>query len=76
MRLRWDASSAKDVAGYILYRQEPGREFHRITDKPIRELEYLSTGLTAGFTYGFKIQVIDTEGNESPISAPVATKVR
>ena len=76
VRLRWDASNADDVAGYIIYRKEPGRDFHPITDEPIQDLELLSRGLTAGFTYAFKIQVVDEAGNESRISDPVTTTVR
>lgn len=76
VRLRWDASNADDVAGYILYRREPGRDFHPITDRPIQELEYVSGGLTAGFTYSFKIQVVDEEGNESPLSNAITTTLR
>lgn len=76
VRLRWDASRADDVAGYVIYRKEPGRDFHPITDRPIQDLEYLSQGLTAGFSYGFKIQVVDHTGNESELSDPVTTTVR
>ena len=76
VRLRWDPSDADDVAGYILYRREPGRDFHPITDQPVPGTEYISRGLTAGFSYGFQIQVVDRQGNESRISDPVTTTVR
>ena len=76
VRLRWDASNADDVAGYILYRSEPGRDFHPITEQLIQDLEYVSRGLTTGFTYSFKIQAVDKVGNESPVSNAVTTTLR
>lgn len=76
VRLRWDPSAAPDVAGYVLYRREPGRDFHRLSDDLITAVEYLDRGLTAGFSYSYRIQVVDREGNESDLSQPVTTTVR
>lgn len=76
VRLRWDPSADDDVAGYHLYRREPGRDFHRITEDPVTGTEYFDTGLTSGFSYSYRIQVVDGAGNESPESAPVTTTVR
>lgn len=76
VRMRWDPSPDKDVAGYILYRREPGRDFHPLNDKPMRQVEYLDRGLTSGFSYSYRIQVIDQKGNESPLSDPITTSVR
>lgn len=76
VRLRWDPSPATDLAGYILYRREPGRDFHPLNDKPMRQVEYLDRGLTSGFTYSYRIQVVDQKGNESKLSAPITTTVR
>jgi len=76
VRLRWDASSAEDVAGYILYRQDPGREYHRVSDRQITANEYLDRGLVTGLRYSYKIQVVDQEGNESAQSRPISTTVR
>ena len=76
VRLRWDPSNAEDVAGYILYRREPGRDFHAIMDEPLEAEEFTNEGLTAGFSYSFKIQVVDRKGNRSALSSPVTTTVR
>lgn len=76
VRLRWDPSTAADVAGYILFRREPGRDFHPITPEPISGLELVSEGLTSGFSYSFRIQVIDHKGNSSALSEPVTTTAR
>jgi len=76
VRLRWDPSTAEDVAGYVLYRREPGRDFHRLGEEPVTGVEHLDTGLVAGFSYSYRIQVVDREGNESELSDPVTTTVR
>ena len=76
IRLRWEPSKAADVAGYIIYRREPARNFHRLSDEPVVGTEYLDRSLTSGLTYGYRIQVVDKSGNESEISAPVETTAR
>jgi len=76
VRLRWDPSAAGDVAGYILYRREPRRDFHRLTEAPIAEVEYIDRGLVSGYSYDYRIQAVDRAGNESELSAPVSTTVR
>ncbi len=76
IRLRWEPSPAGDVAGYVIYRREPGRNFHPITDRPITGAEYLDRGLASGLTYAYRLQVIDHKGNESELSAPVETTAR
>ncbi|MCP3963160.1 MAG: hypothetical protein GY719_35420 [bacterium] len=76
IRLRWDPSAADDVVGYVIYRREPSRNFHRITDEPVASTEYLDRNLASGLTYAYRIQVIDREGNESELSAPVETTAR
>ncbi|MEE8523571.1 MAG: fibronectin type III domain-containing protein [Thermoanaerobaculia bacterium] len=76
VRLRWDPSTAEDVAGYVLYRREPGRDFHRLQQDTIIGVEHLDGGLTSGFSYSYRIQVVDREGNESELSDPVTTTAR
>lgn len=76
VRLRWDPSPDNDVAGYILHRREPGRDFHPLNDEPMRQVEYLDRGLTSGFSYSYRIQVVDREGNQSPLSEPITTTAR
>jgi hypothetical protein len=76
VRLRWDPSEADDVLGYVLYRKEPGRDFHPVWEEPLDTTEYTNDGLVAGFSYAYRIQVVDTEGNRSELSDPVTTTVR
>lgn len=76
VRLRWDPSVDRDVAGYVLYRREPGRDFHRLNEELITKVEYIDRGLVAGFSYDYRIQVVDGAGNESEVSEPVSAEVR
>ena len=76
VRLRWESVPEEDVAGFIIYRREPGRNFHRITDTPVAGTEYLDRNLSSGLTYGYRIQVVDHRGNESALSDPVETTAR
>ena len=76
VRLRWDPSTAEDVAGYILYRREPGRDFHRLTPDLVTGVEYLDRGLASGLTYAYRLRVVDKVGNESELSRPVETTTR
>jgi hypothetical protein len=76
VRLRWDPSPDSDVAGYTIFRREPGRDFHPLNETPMRQVEYLDRGLTSGFSYSYRIQVVDQEGNLSPLSEPITTTVR
>jgi predicted small lipoprotein YifL len=64
VRLRWNASEAEDTAGYIVFRQDPGGEFHRVTAAPISDLEYVDSGLVAGNTYRYRVAAVDRAGNE------------
>lgn len=77
VRLRWEASQADDVAGYVIYRKEPRRdEFRRINDDLVTRTEYIDRNLVSGFSYDYRIQVADRSGNESELSDPVSASVR
>ncbi len=76
IRLRWEPSTADDVAGYVIFRREPGRNFHRLTAEPVAGSEFVDRGLASGLTYAYRLQVIDRKGNESKLSKPVETTAR
>ncbi len=76
VRLRWEPSAADDVAGYVIFRREPGRDFHRLTDQLVTGAEYLDRGLSSGLTYAYRLRAIDHKGNESELSKPVETTTR
>ncbi|MEM6454958.1 MAG: hypothetical protein AAF772_07670 [Acidobacteriota bacterium] len=76
VRLRWDASDAPDVAGYRLFRRDPGqRDFRDLTGGTlITETTFVDRGLAAGQRFEYRVQVVDQVGNESDRS-PVTTAV-
>ena len=76
VRLRWDAAEAADTAGYVVFRQDPGGEFHRVTAEPVTELEYLDTGLAPGNTYRYRVAAVDRSGNEGSPGEAVEGIVR
>lgn len=76
VRLRWDASPADDVAGYLLYREDPGGALHPIVEDPVAGLEHIDRGLVGGLTYRYRIQVVDRLGNASEQSPPISATPR
>lgn len=64
VRLRWNAATAEDTASYVVFRQDPGGEFHRVNAEPVTELEYLDTGLVPGNTYRYRVAAVDRSGNQ------------
>lgn len=76
VRLRWERSQADDVAGYIVFRRDPGRDFHRLEARLITGLEYIDRGLASGLVFEYRIQAVDQLGNESAASQPVEATPR
>lgn len=63
VRLVWERSAAGDVAGYVVYRQDPGGEFHRLSAQPITVLEFNDSGLVPRVEYHYRVAAIDKSGN-------------
>jgi len=76
IRLRWNAAAAEDTAGYIVYRQDPGGDFHRVNAEPVTALEYADSGLVPGNTYRYRVAAVDRAGNEGPPGDAVEGIVR
>ncbi len=74
VRLLWELSSSEDVAGYQIYRQDPGGEYLLITAEPVIGSEYLDQALPGGQIYSYFIVAVDGAGNQSEASD--ATEVR
>lgn len=73
VRLIWEASPANDVAGYRVYRQDPGAEFRLLTPEPIAGRELADSGLAAKLTFKYRVTTVDLRGNEGP---PALVEVR
>ena len=76
VRLRWDASPGTDVAGYLIWRKDPARDFTKLTATPLLATEFTDRGLASGLTFEYVLQAVDKSGNESPRSAPVSVVTR
>jgi len=76
VRLRWDPVDVPDLAGYVIYRREPGRDFQRLNQEPMAVEEFISDGLASGLTFDFRIQSVDELGNASELSPPISATVR
>ena len=63
VRLVWERSPATDVAGYVVFRQDPGGEFHRLNPEPTPALEWSDTGLVPRIEYHYRVAAIDKSGN-------------
>lgn len=68
-RLLWEPSPAPDLAGYLVYRRDPGGEFRPLTPEPIRAREYLDSGLASGLTFAYRVTAVDAQGNEGEPAA-------
>ena len=64
VRLLWEPSQAPDVAGYRVYRQDPGAEFRLITPEPLTARELLDSGLTTKLLFRYRVTAVDARGNE------------
>jgi len=74
--LSWNANNESDLAGYKVYRATTSGGY----GAPIATLtagttQYVSSGLTKGFTYFFVITAYDQAGNESPYSSETSKSV-
>ncbi len=76
VRLRWERSRADDLAGYVIYRRDPGRDFRRLNDDLVTGIEFIDRGLASGVKFEYRIQAVDRQGNESARSQPVSATAR
>jgi hypothetical protein len=64
--LRWTASDAPDLAGYIVLRGEgAGETLQQLFKQPIAETTYVDKAITAGVTYVYVVIAMDESGNPS-----------
>ena len=75
VRLLWEVSTSEDVAGYRVYRQDPGGEFLLVTPEAVAGSEYLDQELAGGQLYAYYIVAVDGADNPSDPSATVEARV-
>ncbi len=72
IRLTWEPSPSKDVAGYHIYRREVAIAApKRITKALLSKTSHLDTEVRARATYGYTVTAQDFSGNESTPSPDV-----
>lgn len=74
--LVWQASPDADAVGYLVYRQDPGADFRKLTAAPIAELKYDDSGLTPGLLFRYRATAVDKAGNEGPPTPIVEARPR
>jgi len=75
VRLRWDAGTEADIAGYNVYRKGQN-DFVRLTRAPVQEQEYIDERVRTGSTYVYRVTAVDAQGNESDAGTEVTTTLR
>lgn len=74
--ITWNASRAKDLRGYHVYRQEPGEaRWRKITEQPISQTIYRDQDVKAGIVYSYRIEAVDRYGNASAEAASVTAQL-
>src|SRR6185436_17703023 len=67
--LSWTASTAADVAGYIVLRAEGANgTLQPLTPRPVAATAYQDATARSGVTYQYAVKAVDRAGNESAIS--------
>jgi hypothetical protein len=77
VRLFWDPSPERDLAGYRVYRRVGGAEWTAVHPDIVREPLFLDTGVAVGSTVLYRVTAIDRSEppNESPASEPVEIQI-
>ena len=76
VKLLWEASPGGDVAGYVVFRQDPGQGFRRVTAESVDGLEFQDRGLVARLTYRYRVAAVDRVGNLGEPTEPVDVTAR
>jgi hypothetical protein len=67
--LTWNENKERDLAGYNVYRStKSGKEFGRLTDKPINRTTFSDETVKPGISYYYAVTAVDDSGNESQMS--------
>lgn len=67
--LTWNENSEADMAGYLVYRSgKSGREYEKLTDKPIQRTTFSDETVRPGTVYYYTVTAVDEAGNEGPPS--------
>jgi len=77
VRVRWNANSEPDLAGYLVYRAlASSGPYARLTGSPITTTNYLDTTAPDTLSIWYGLSAVDASGNESARSAPLRVFLR
>lgn len=69
MDLVWNADIDSDLAGYNVYRQEPGGDWNKINSELVKTPDYHDETVETGKTYSYSVSAVDAHGNQSARSS-------
>jgi hypothetical protein len=73
--LVWHPNTEADLAGYNVYRHEPGSNPAKINAELIKAPAFRDTNVLARHTYFYSVSAVDVRGNESPRSQEASETV-
>lgn len=71
----WAPDTDADLAGYNLYRHEPGAEPAKVNAEPVKTPSYRDAHVVSGKTYFYSVSAVDLRGNESRRSEETSEQV-
>jgi hypothetical protein len=73
--LVWTPNREPDLAGYNIYRREPGGEAQRLNPEPVPSPAFRDSAVLPGRSYLYSVSAVDVRGNESSRSEEAAETV-
>ncbi len=73
--LTWAPNTESDLAGYNVFRNEPGEKPRRINRELVKAPSFRDEDVLAGHRYIYSVSAIDERGNESPRSETAVESV-
>ena len=73
--LVWQASDEPGVAGYLIFRSEPGILARPLTPQPINAFTYTDTAVRPGIAYRYKVVAVNAAGAQGPPSVEIERAV-
>ncbi|MBV9624187.1 MAG: hypothetical protein JOZ14_09435 [Acidobacteria bacterium] len=70
--LVWTANQEPDLAGYNIYRREPGGELRKLNPEPVTAPAFRDSQVAIGGRYLYSVSAVDVRGNESARSEEAA----